>query len=252
MWSKRCRRTCNRSMMIDMWATCVALHATRACGQKCERTWRHLACDPGHATSHVEHEGRFCSSEDQISSVQTSPRGYSLKIGPVQSSRQYWVSAKSSSINKLFIGIEHLLHNQNENKETRKDTEKEEAPTTPKTNGKTKGASNKRIRETEPESPSSPPPAPKKRVDMMSWGPKRDTPNEIRNQTERKVGVDITIAIRNLGDLDRVPSPQYNKPETKDHFKKIPNHKRTNDQSPGTPRETDNPSNSEKRQHANA
>ncbi|KAF3552599.1 hypothetical protein DY000_02006913 [Brassica cretica] len=107
MWSKRCRRTCNRSMMIDMWATCVALHATRACGQKCERTWRHLACDPGHATSHVEHEGRFCSSEDQISSVQTSPRGYSLKIGPVQSSRQYWVSAKSSSINKLFIGIEH-------------------------------------------------------------------------------------------------------------------------------------------------
>ncbi|KAF3552601.1 hypothetical protein DY000_02006915 [Brassica cretica] len=82
---------------------------------------------------------------------------------------------------------------------------------------------------------------------MMSWGPKRDAPNEIRNQTERKVGVDITIAIRNLGDLDRVPSPQYNKPETKDHFKKIPNHKRTNDQSPGTPRETDNPSNSEKK-----
>ena len=82
---------------------------------------------------------------------------------------------------------------------------------------------------------------------MMSWGPKRKAPNEIRNQTERKVGVDITIAIQNLGDLDIVPSPQYNKTETKDHFKKIPNHKRTNDQSSGTPRETDNPSNSEKK-----
>ena len=82
---------------------------------------------------------------------------------------------------------------------------------------------------------------------MMSWGPKRKAPNEIRNQTERKVGVDITIAIQNLGDLDIVPSPQYNKTETKDHFKKIPNHKRTNDHSPGTPRETDNPSNSEKK-----
>ncbi|KAF2549976.1 hypothetical protein F2Q68_00033822 [Brassica cretica] len=66
------------------------------------------------------------------------------------------------------------LRSQNENKETSEDIgeEEEEELATPKTNRKIKGSSNKRNREPEPGSPSSPPPAPKKRVDMISWGPK--------------------------------------------------------------------------------
>ncbi|KAF2532904.1 hypothetical protein F2Q70_00029455 [Brassica cretica] len=65
------------------------------------------------------------------------------------------------------------LRSQNENKETSEDIgEEEEELGTPKTNRKIKGSSNKRNREPEPESPSSPPPAPKKRVDIISWGPK--------------------------------------------------------------------------------
>ncbi|KAF3494734.1 hypothetical protein DY000_02052667 [Brassica cretica] len=76
-------------------------------------------------------------------------------------------------------------------------------------------------RETELESPSSPPPAPKKRVDMISWGPKRNIPNKIEGQTEGKVCIDITVAIRTLEDLNRASPPQYN-PNTKTPFSKIP------------------------------
>ncbi|KAF2573456.1 hypothetical protein F2Q70_00004138 [Brassica cretica] len=92
-------------------------------------------------------------------------------------------------------------------KETSEDIEEEEAPTTPKANRKTKGSSNKKNRETELESPSSTPPAPNKRVYMISWGPKRDAPNSIEGQTEGKVRIDITVAIRSLENLDRDPHP---------------------------------------------
>ncbi|KAF3540465.1 hypothetical protein F2Q69_00022754 [Brassica cretica] len=99
------------------------------------------------------------------------------------------------------------LRSLNENKETGEDNEEEEAPPTPKTNRKIKGSSNKTNRKTELESPSSPPPEPKKRVDMISWVPKRDIPNKIEGQTEGKVCIDITVAIRTLEDLDRASPP---------------------------------------------
>ncbi|KAF2598544.1 hypothetical protein F2Q68_00010124 [Brassica cretica] len=88
------------------------------------------------------------------------------------------------------------LRSQNENKETSEDNEEEDAPATPKTNRKIKGSSNKRNRETELKSPSSPPPAPKKRVDMISWGSKRDIPNKIEGQTEGKVYDTTQITLR--------------------------------------------------------
>ena len=92
---------------------------------------------------------------------------------------------------------------------------------TKKTNRKINGSTNNINRETELESPSSPPPAPKKRVDMISWGPKRNIPNKIEGQTEGKVCIDITVAICTLEDLNRASPPQYN-PNTKTPFSKIP------------------------------
>ncbi|KAF3537826.1 hypothetical protein F2Q69_00024959 [Brassica cretica] len=75
------------------------------------------------------------------------------------------------------------LRSQNENKNTSEDTEEEEEePATPKSNQKAKGSLNKRSRETEPESPSSPPPMLKTRVDMISWGSESHTPNRIEGQ----------------------------------------------------------------------
>ena len=79
------------------------------------------------------------------------------------------------------------LRSQSENKKTSGDTEEEEEePVNPKSNRKTKGPLNKRSRETEPESPSSPPPAPKKRVDMISWGQKTIHLTESRNKPKGK------------------------------------------------------------------
>ncbi|KAG2282771.1 hypothetical protein Bca52824_053991 [Brassica carinata] len=105
------------------------------------------------------------------------------------------------------------LRSLNENKETGEDNEEEEAPATPKTNRKIKGSSNKTNRETELESPSSPPPEPKKRVDMISWVPKRDIPNKIEGQTEGKVCIDITVAIRTLEARQSLPSLTQSKYE---------------------------------------
>ncbi|KAF3512246.1 hypothetical protein F2Q69_00006249 [Brassica cretica] len=118
------------------------------------------------------------------------------------------------------------LHSQNENKKTSEDTgDEEEEPATPKANQKTKGSSNKRGRETEQESPSSPPPAPKKIIDMISWGPKSHTPNKIKGQTEGNICIDITVAIRTLENLNEATPPpsvtQYN-PNAKSPFKKSP------------------------------
>ncbi|XP_013583260.1 PREDICTED: uncharacterized protein LOC106292190 [Brassica oleracea var. oleracea] len=77
------------------------------------------------------------------------------------------------------------LRSQNKNKKTIEETgEEEEEPVTPKPNQKSKVSTNKRGRKTEPESPSSPPPASKKRVNMISWGPNSNTTDEIKNQTE--------------------------------------------------------------------
>ncbi|KAF2604454.1 hypothetical protein F2Q70_00026434 [Brassica cretica] len=122
------------------------------------------------------------------------------------------------------------LRSQNENKKTSEDTkEEEDEPATPKSHRKTKGSSNKRSWETEPESPSSPPPAPKKRVDMISWGPESHTPNIIEGQTERRVCIDITVAIRTLENLNEATPPpsitRYN-PNAGSPFRKIPNFKR--------------------------
>ncbi|KAF2556341.1 hypothetical protein F2Q68_00017378 [Brassica cretica] len=90
---------------------------------------------------------------------------------------------------------------------------------------------NKIGRETEPESPSSPPPAPKKRVNMFSWGPNNNTTDEIKNQTEGKICIEVTVAIRTLEKSDEATPPpsvtQYN-PNTESPCGKIPNFKRKN------------------------
>ncbi|XP_013594409.1 PREDICTED: uncharacterized protein LOC106302446 [Brassica oleracea var. oleracea] len=122
------------------------------------------------------------------------------------------------------------LHSQNENKETSEDTgEDEEALATPKTNRKIKGSSNKRNRETDSESHSSPPQAPKKRVDMISWGLKCHIPNKIEGQAEGKLCINITVAICTLENLNGASPPSnvshYN-PNTKSPFRKISNFKR--------------------------
>ena len=74
----------------------------------------------------------------------------------------------------------------------------EEEPVTPKSNRKAKVSSNKRGREIETESPSSPPTAPKKRVDIISWETNNNTTDEIKSKTEGKICVEVTVAIRTL------------------------------------------------------
>ncbi|KAF2604195.1 hypothetical protein F2Q70_00026001 [Brassica cretica] len=84
---------------------------------------------------------------------------------------------------------------------------------------KTKGSSNKRSKETEPESPSSPPQAPKKRVDMISWGQKaihltesRDMPKEEYASTLRLLSADLHRRVRCVamyGDLPTVTLSTY-------------------------------------------
>uniref|UniRef100_A0A0D3A380 Uncharacterized protein n=1 Tax=Brassica oleracea var. oleracea TaxID=109376 RepID=A0A0D3A380_BRAOL len=97
------------------------------------------------------------------------------------------------------------LCNQNENKKTNEEArEEEEEPVTPKSHQKAKVPTNKRGREIEQESPSSPPPAPKKRVDMISWGQNSNTTDEIKSQTEGKIRFEISVAIRTLENPDEV------------------------------------------------
>ena len=55
---------------------------------------------------------------------------------------------------------------------------------TPKSNRKAKSPTNKQGREIEQESPSSPPPAPNKRVDMISWGQNSNSTYETKSQTD--------------------------------------------------------------------
>ncbi|KAF3577130.1 hypothetical protein DY000_02031635 [Brassica cretica] len=78
---------------------------------------------------------------------------------------------------------------------------------TPKSNRKAKFPTNKRGREIEHESPSSPPPAPKKRVDMISWGQNSNTTDEIKSQTEGKICFEISVAILTLENPDEVTPP---------------------------------------------
>ncbi|WZZ51363.1 uncharacterized protein LOC125585930 [Brassica napus] len=124
------------------------------------------------------------------------------------------------------------LRNQNENKKTNEEAgEEEEEPMTPKSNRKAKFPTNKRGREIEHESPSSPPPAPKKRVDMISWGQNNNTTDEIKSQTEGKICFEISVAILTLENPDEVTPPPrvtpYN-PNTKPPYVKISNFKRKN------------------------
>ncbi|KAF3488119.1 hypothetical protein F2Q69_00054472 [Brassica cretica] len=102
---------------------------------------------------------------------------------------------------------------------------------TPKSNRKAKVPTNKRGREIEQESSSSPPPAPKKRVNMISWGQNSNTTDEIKSQTERKIRFEISVVIRTLENHDEVTPPPrvtpYN-PKTKPPYVKISNFKRKN------------------------
>ncbi|KAF2559583.1 hypothetical protein F2Q68_00016814 [Brassica cretica] len=124
------------------------------------------------------------------------------------------------------------LRSQNESKKTTEENREEEVePVTPKSNRKSKLPTNKRGREIEQESPSSPPPAPKKRVDMNSWGPSNNATNETKSQTKGKFRFEISVAIRTLENPDEATPPprvtQYN-PNTKPPCVKISNFKRNN------------------------
>ncbi|KAF2595263.1 hypothetical protein F2Q70_00042813 [Brassica cretica] len=104
-------------------------------------------------------------------------------------------------------------------------------PATPKSNQKAKVPTNKNGREIEQESPSSPPPAPKKRVDMISWGQNNNATDKIKSQTEGKIRFEITIAIRTLEKTDEVtppPSVNHYNPNTESPRGKISNFKRKN------------------------
>ncbi|KAG2292929.1 hypothetical protein Bca52824_039598 [Brassica carinata] len=100
---------------------------------------------------------------------------------------------------------------------------------TPKTNRKAKVTTNKRGREIEQESPSSPLPAPKKGVDMISWGQNSNTTDEIKSQTEGKIRFEISVAIHTLENPDEVTPPPhvtpYN-PNIKPPYVNISNFKR--------------------------
>ncbi|XP_018458611.1 uncharacterized protein LOC108829457 [Raphanus sativus] len=60
-----------------------------------------------------------------------------------------------------------------ERREEEENSQEDEPPSTPKSDKKPKTSSYKRAREVEAESPNSPPPAPKKRVDMISLSTNR-------------------------------------------------------------------------------
>ena len=64
---------------------------------------------------------------------------------------------------------------------------------------------------------------------MISWGPKIDPPNKFEGQTEGKVCIDITVAIRMLESSNEATPPptitRYN-PNAKSPLRKIPNFKR--------------------------
>ncbi|XP_013608405.1 PREDICTED: uncharacterized protein LOC106315203 [Brassica oleracea var. oleracea] len=105
------------------------------------------------------------------------------------------------------------LRNQNENKKTNEEAgEEEEEPVTPKSNRKAKVPMNKRGMEIEHESPSSPPPTLKKRVDMISWGQNSNTTDEFKSQTEGKIRLEISVAIHKIEKPDEdTPPPQVTK-----------------------------------------
>ncbi|KAF3541570.1 hypothetical protein F2Q69_00023050 [Brassica cretica] len=66
---------------------------------------------------------------------------------------------------------------------------------------------------------------------MISWGPNRNTTDEVKNQTEGKICIEVTVAIRTLEKSDEATPPpsvtQYN-PNTESPYGKIPNFKRKN------------------------
>ncbi|KAG2270736.1 hypothetical protein Bca52824_065291 [Brassica carinata] len=124
------------------------------------------------------------------------------------------------------------LSSQNESKKTTEENgEEKEEPVTPKSNRKSKVSTNKRGSEIEQESLSSPPLAPKKRVDMISWGPSNNATNKTKSQTEGKIHFEISVAICTLENpKEATPPPrltQYS-PNTKHPCVKFSNFKRKN------------------------
>ncbi|KAG2297636.1 hypothetical protein Bca52824_044305 [Brassica carinata] len=99
------------------------------------------------------------------------------------------------------------LCNQNKNKKTNEEVGEEEEPVTPKSIRKAKATTNKRGREVEHESPNSSPPAPKKRVYMISWEQNSNATDEIKNQTKGKFCFEISLVIRALENPDEVTPP---------------------------------------------
>ncbi|KAG2266377.1 hypothetical protein Bca52824_073456 [Brassica carinata] len=184
---------------------------------------------------------QYSTNKNNIAKKNNAPKepatkgqnSYAINNSPRNKSSTYDPSKQCSFHDRKGHSTEECrgaLRSQNENKKTSEDTEEEEEETvTPKSNRKAKGSSNKRSRETEPELPSSPPPAPKKRVDMISCGSENHTPDKIERRTEGRVCIDITIAVRTLENLNEATPPpsitRYN-PNSGSPFRKTPNLKR--------------------------
>ncbi|KAF2578645.1 hypothetical protein F2Q70_00012761 [Brassica cretica] len=134
---------------------------------------------------------------------------YAINNSPQNKSSTYYLGKYCAFHDRKGLSTEECrvaIRSQNKTKKTSEETGEEyEEPSTPKSNRKVKVSSNKRSREIEPESPSSPPPTPKKRVDMISWGPNSNATNEIESQNEGEICVEIMVAIRALETPMKLP-----------------------------------------------
>ncbi|KAG2249634.1 hypothetical protein Bca52824_089262 [Brassica carinata] len=159
------------------------------------------------ASYFATHEEEIAALKEQYKLTTKGQHSYAINNSP-QKSSTYDLSKYCAFHDRKGRSTEECraaLCNQNENKKTNEEArEEEEEPVTPKSHQKAKVPTNKRGREIEQESPSSPPPAPKKRVDMISWGQNSNTTDEIKSQTEGKIRFEISVAIRTLENPDEV------------------------------------------------
>ena len=160
---------------------------------------------------------QYNAKKNNVTKKTTAPKepatkgqhSYAINNSPQNKSSTYYLGKYCAFHDRKGLSTEECrvaIRSQNKTKKTSEETGEEyEEPSTPKSNRKVKVSSNKRSREIEPESPSSPPPAPKKRVDMISWGPNSNATNEIESQNKGEICVEITVAIRALETPMKLP-----------------------------------------------
>ncbi|XP_018459684.1 uncharacterized protein LOC108830579 [Raphanus sativus] len=109
-------------------------------------------------------------------------------------------------------------------REEEENSQEDEPPSTPKSDKKPKTSSHKRAWEVEAESPNSPPPAPKKRVDMISLSTNRQDRYDVQGTTATSTQGNITITILIPGlyeEFEFVPKRQPIKPTLANRVTKL-------------------------------